>query len=132
MPYTYFVTNKANDAALGKTTFTATTAVYLALSTTTPTAGTGASATEPAGSAYARVAVPAASWNTTANGTTTNNAAIAFPAATGAWGTVTYAVGYDAASAGNVLFYVALTASQAITTGMTYSFPAGSAIHTLT
>ena len=110
--------------------------LYVGLSTSTPVeAGTGV--TEPAGSGYARVTVTssAAGWTAATGGasgsTISNAAAITFPQASGAWGTVTYFVIYDAATAGNMLAYGALTTAQAIGSGNTPSFAAGALTVTL-
>ena len=42
---------------------------------------------------------------------------ITFPAPTASWGVVTYMAVYDASTAGNLLFYAALTASKTINNG---------------
>ena len=106
---------------------------YVALFTTCPTDGTAG--TEVTGGSYARVAVAAslANWAGTqaaasttvssgSNGTTSNNAVITFPTATADWGTVNCFGYMTAASGGTLVFYAALTASRAITSGSTASF----------
>lgn len=79
-------------------------------------AGTGA---EVSGGSYARKATVAADW--TVSGTTptqvTNAGSLAFPAPTANWGTVTDVGVWDAASAGNLLYMAALTASRVINSG---------------
>lgn len=97
------------------------TTVYVALCTNTVTTTTAC--IEPSGFAYARVAVTnsAGNWPITANAVA-NGAIIAFPTATGSWGTVTYFEVYDASTAGNPLWYGALTTSQTISSGNTPSF----------
>ena len=86
--------------------------------------------TEAAGGAYARVAVAAGAANWSAavggNGTTSNVNAVNFPTPTASWGTVTHFAIYDAASAGNLLIWQALTVNKTINIGDTISFPAGS------
>ena len=86
--------------------------------------------TEVTGGSYARVAVTSsmANWagtqsagSTTAStgtgGTTSNNGTITFPAPTANWGVVTgYAV-FDASTAGNMIFYTALTTNKTINNG---------------
>lgn len=101
--------------------------VYVALCTNTVTSTSAC--TEPSGNAYARVAVTAntTNWVLTAN-QIANGTIVTFPAATGTWGTVTYFQIYDASTAGNPLWYGALTASQTINSGATPSF----AVSTLT
>jgi hypothetical protein len=97
------------------------TTVYVALCTNTVTTTTAC--TEPSGNGYARVAVTASTgnWPITAN-SVANGAVITFPAATGSWGTITYFQIYDASTAGNPLWYGALTSSQTISSGATPSF----------
>lgn len=110
--------------------------LYVALLTAAPSDTGGG--TEVSGNAYARVSVTSslANWagtqaaaSTTASsgtsGTTSNNNVITFPTPTGSWGTVTHAAVYDASTTGNPLFFMALTASQTISTGNAVTFPAG-------
>src|SRR5690606_40337569 len=66
--------------------------IYVALSTADPLED-GSGVAEPAGNGYARAATTPADWNdaTLADPSVINNAnAIAFPQATGAWGTITH------------------------------------------
>lgn len=80
----------------------------------------GATANEVSGNGYARVAVTPGDANFTAQADaspgrkTQNNVAITFPSPTGAWGTITYVGVWSAASAGNLLCHIALTASKVI------------------
>lgn len=111
--------------------------LYVALLTAAPSDTGGG--TEVSGNAYARVAVTSslANWagtqsagSTTASsgtsGTTSNNAAVTFPTPTPAgWGIVTHAAIYDAATAGNLIAWGALTASKTINADDAVSFPAG-------
>jgi hypothetical protein len=107
---------------------TGPTSLYLALFTATPSDTGGG--TEVSGGSYARVAVTSslANWAGTqaaastvassgTGGTTSNNAAITFPAPTANWGTVTSFAIMDASTAGNMLFYGALTTSKTINSG---------------
>lgn len=86
--------------------------------------------TEATGGSYARVSVTSSltAWagtqsagSTTASsgtgGTTSNNAAITFPSPTGNWGACTHLGIYDATSAGNLLYWVALTTPKTINNG---------------
>ena len=99
------------------------TTLYAGYSTTTPTKA-GANVTEPAGATgYARVDISA---NMARTGSEIDNTAeITFPAATGDQGTVTHAVIYDADTAGNMLWFGALTDSKVVSSGDTSRFPAG-------
>jgi len=85
--------------------------------------------------AYARVTLDTGTvWDAATAGATANVAAIAFPAATGDWGTVTYfaALDSDTHGAGNILFHGALTVSKAVTDGDTVEFAIGDLDITLT
>jgi hypothetical protein len=104
--------------------------LYVALSSTTPT-DAGATVTEPVGNGYARVATTAADWSAaagTAPAAKTNTAVLAFPAATGAWGTVTHFAIFDALTVGNCLLFGALATPQLVGAGNTVSFAAGSIV----
>lgn len=91
---------------------------------------TGSTANECSGTGYARVAITSslANWagtqsagSTTASsgtgGTTSNNAAITFPAPTGNWGTLSYFGICDASTGGNMLLYGALTTPKTVNSG---------------
>jgi hypothetical protein len=96
--------------------------LWVGYSTTTPAkAGTGA--TEPTDAAYARVNISADLTRT--DSTIDNDSEIAFPVATEDQGTVTYALIYDAETAGNLLWYGELTASKVVDSGDTPRFAAG-------
>lgn len=80
--------------------------------------------------AYARVATAAADWEdaTLADPSLLDNATlISFPTPTGSWGTVTHFALIDSAThgAGNMIASGALTASRAIASGDTVTFPIG-------
>jgi len=73
---------------------------------------------------YARQAVD---FNAASSGSATNNGAVTFPQASanydtagGAGNTVTHIAIMDASTAGNVLFYGALSVSKTVTTGDTF------------
>lgn len=129
MPFSLYARNKFLDHVHGKAAFAMPT-VYVGYSTTTPNATDG-NITEPAGGAYARVAVPAASWAAAASGAITNTAQINFPTATGSWGTVTHFAAYDAATGGNVLFWGTVP-NAAVTTNITPNIPVSGANSTFT
>jgi hypothetical protein len=132
-----YAENKLVDALLRAQAIGTPATWYIGLTTDTCTdTGNG---TEPAGNAYARVAVTAslANWagtqsagSTTASsgtgGTTSNNNAITFPTSTGAWGTVVAVRWYDASTAGNAWICINLTSSLNVSgTGFTVSFSSG-------
>ena len=107
--------------------YTAPTTLYVGLLTAAP--GEAAAGTEVASGGYARVAVAnsAVQWSAPVggNGTTSNVNAVAFPTPAAGWGLVSHFAVYDAASAGNLLWYSALTAAKTINSGDTVSFAAG-------
>lgn len=119
--------NNMLDVRFGAVASTAPATYYVALSTTAPT-NTGTNVTEPSGGGYARVAVvnnatnfPAAASRAKSNGTV-----VTFPAATASWGTITHFALYDAATAGTMRAWGALTTSQAVASDVIADFPAGS------
>jgi hypothetical protein len=129
-----YLENKQIDLIFRGGTYTTPAGIYSALFTAAPTDAGGG--TEVTGGAYARInlAPTATNWastggaTTTTNpsagtsGTTSNNVAITFATATAAWGTVTHVALFDAVTAGNMLFWGPLTASQVVGIGGTFSF----------
>ena len=102
--------------------------VYFALYTTDPT--DAAAGVEVTGGSYARVAVACTLANfagtqaaaSTAvssgtSGTTSNNAAVTFPAPTANWGVITHVGVFDASTAGTLLLYGPLLASKTVNNG---------------
>lgn len=132
MPFSNYLRNKVLEHSVGKTAYTLPT-VYVALSTTTPAAdGTGV--TEPSGGSYARVVTAGTDWATASAGSITNANAITFPTATADWASAanfTYGVLYDAATAGNVLGYGALSTAKNNLNGDTTSIAASNLTITL-
>lgn len=123
-----YLENKLIDALFRAQAYTMPANVYLALFTAAPSDTGGG--TEVTGGSYARVAVVSAlaNWagtqaagSTSASsgntGTTSNNAAITFPAPTANWGTITHFALMDAATVGNVLFQGALNTSKTVNSG---------------
>lgn len=125
-----YLENKLLDHALRATAYTAPTTLHVALYTSNPTdADTG---TEVSGGSYARVSLtPATAFGAAAAGSISNAADITFTTATAAWGTITHFAIRDAATAGNMLVYGALTASKVVANGDTFRFPAASLTITL-
>lgn len=102
--------------------------LWVGLFTATPSDTGGG--TEVSGGSYARVAITSslANWagtqaaaSTTAStgtsGTTSNNAAITFPAPSANWNTITSFGIFDAVSGGNLLVWGALTTSKTVNNG---------------
>ena len=122
-----YLENKLVDHCLRGVSFTAPTALHVALFTAVSD-GDANSVTEVSGGSYARAALAPSTTNwastggatTTTNpsagtgGATSNNVAITFPTPSGSWGTVTHFGIYDASTSGNLLFHGALTASKTI------------------
>jgi len=100
-----------------------TTAKWLALYTAVADAEAG-TATEVSGGSYGRVDA-SGSWAAAASGAKATNADISFTEATGDWGTVTHFGLCTAETAGDIILIKALTASRAISTGITATFAAG-------
>ena len=115
-----YAKNKIVDHFTGKAAWTMPT-VYVALFVGDPE-GAG---TEVSGNGYARKQTAAADWNTASGGATSNAQALAFPQATGSWGTVDYFALYDAASGGNRTGSGLLSQSKTIGSGDTASFAVG-------
>ena len=100
---------------------------YISLHTADPGETGSQNTTESAYTSYARVSVArsTAGW-TVASGVADNDAAINFPACTGSTSTVTnFGIGSDASAAGNLFLKGALSASLAVSSGITPSFAAG-------
>jgi len=95
------------------TSVTRPTAWYIALFTSNPDEDASGTEVSTSGTAYAR---QSATFTVSGN-EATNSAAIEFPTATASYGTVTHIGVFDAASAGNLIAYAALTTSKAIDTG---------------
>jgi hypothetical protein len=121
-----YLENALINVTLRATSYTAPTTVYVALYTNDPTdADTG---TEVSGTSYARQSV---TFGAPSNGATTNSAAVEFPQAGGAWGTITHIGIRDASTAGNLLYHTALDASKTIATGDVFRIASGSLSVTL-
>lgn len=106
------------------------TALYFALYTAAPSDAGGG--TEVSGGGYARVAVTPLDANFAAAAVqggitvTSNSGAVIYPSPNASWGTVTHWVIFDAASAGNLLFWGALTSNKTINNGdPSPAWPAG-------
>jgi hypothetical protein len=100
---------------------------YVSLSTGTLTDTSVQNTTEATYTTYARVSVArsTAGW-TVASGVADNDAAITFPICSSGSSTVTYfGIGSDSTSTGNLFMWGALSASLAITAGITPSFAIG-------
>ena len=115
--------NKILDHIFSKGSYTPPT-IYVGLSTADPT-DSGSGLAEPSGNGYARVQTSASDWNSAANGSLDNAGNITFNQATGNWGTITHFALFDAATAGNMLAFGALSQSKTISESDTARFEAG-------
>jgi len=120
MSFTNFLETEILDHVFAGAAYTAPGTKYLGLFTAISD-GEAGSVTELSGSAYARQTVAF----TTSGNTTSNNAAVEFPTATGSWGTVTHVGVYDAVSSGNLMANATLSSSKAIATGDVFRVPSG-------
>jgi len=120
MSFTNFLETEILDHVFAGASYTAPGTKYLALFTAIAD-GEAGSVTELSGNAYARQSVAF----TTSGNTTSNNAAVEFPTATGSWGTVTHVGVYDASTSGNLMAYATLSSSKAIATGDVFRVPSG-------
>ena len=119
MSFSNYLETELLDHVFAGNAYTAPAAVYVGLFTSNP--DEGGTGTEVSGGSYAR---QSGSFSVSGN-TATTTAAIEFPTATATWGTITHIGIYDAASAGNLLAYAALTASKAIASGDVFRIPTG-------
>ena len=119
MSFTNFLETEILDHVFAGSAYTAPTTKYVALYTATP--GETGGGTELSGSAYVRKAIAFA----TSGNTTSNNAAIEFPTATGSWGSVTHVGVFDALTSGNLMAYATLTSAKTIDSGDVFRIPTG-------
>lgn len=100
---------------------------YISLHTADPGETGDQTTSEATYTSYARVAVArsGAGWTVSGNNAS-NTSAVTFPACTGGTNTITYfGIGSDASGAGNLFMSGALTASLAVSSGITPQFAAG-------
>lgn len=102
---------------------------YLGLSSTTPTAGTGASFTEPVGNGYGRAAIAPAKWAAAVGGAPSQkliSATVAFPvAAGGSWAggvNLTYFGIFSVISGGTPVAWDPLDVARAVLNGQQFQF----------
>lgn len=115
-----YLENEILDHILSVGSYTMPTNVYVGLSLAS--FNDDNSGTEITGNNYARVV---ASFGVAASGTSSNDAAIEFSAATGTWGSVSHFGIFDAASAGNLLIHGAFTTAKTIASGDILKIPTG-------
>lgn len=130
-----YLENKVLDHVLRNTAYTQPGALYVALfnntsgnAATNLEAGTLTDEVSTSATAYGR---KTATFGAASSGSATTSGDITFDVATASWGTVTHAAVMDASTAGNVLFYGALTVSKTVTTGDTFKISSGQLTITL-
>lgn len=106
-----YAENRILDHILKNTPLARPAHLYLALCKADPgEAATGSSITEPSGGGYARQI--ADSWEAAAARAASNSTAIAFPAVTGTWGTISHFALCDGLTTGNVWIYGAVNPAR--------------------
>jgi hypothetical protein len=120
-----YLENEILDHILGGADYSRPATVYIALFTVTPSDTGGG--TEVTGGSYDRVDVTnnATNWPAASGGAKANGTAITFPQATANWGTVVAFGIFDANTAGNLLYWGAVTPNKAVNSGDTASFAVG-------
>ena len=119
MSFTNFLETEILDHVFAGAAYTAPGTKYIGLFTAAP--GETGGGTEVSGNGYTRKSIAFA----TSGATTSNNAAVEFPTATGTWGTITHVGIFDAASSGNLMVYATLTASKTVASGDVFRVPSG-------
>lgn len=117
-----YLEDKILNHVLTATGYTQPSARFLGLYTASTGLETNSPSAEVSGGSYARQAVTFAA---ASSGSSATNATVTFPAATATWGTITHVAVLDASSAGNVLFWGAVTTSKLIESGDTFQVTSG-------
>lgn len=111
----------------GARNMTSPATLFVSLHTADPTeAGNGA---EVSGNGYSRQAVNFGAASVNNDGTVANTGALTFTASGGGWGSVGWMAIWDASSAGNCLYYGAITGgAQTINDGNTVTMAVGAIV----
>lgn len=117
-----YLENEVLDHVLGNGAYTPATTLYLGLFTADTGLEGNSPSAEVSGGSYVRKAVTFAA---ASSGSAATNATVTFDTATANWGTITHVAVMDASTAGNVLFWGAVTASKTIETGDTFQVSSG-------
>lgn len=126
--YSDYAENKILDHVFGGPDYTRPATLYLALLTAAPTdSDTGSTIVEANYTGYSRKAVTndATNFPAASSGAKSNGVELLYSECTAGSSTITHFAWVDAASAGNVIGYGALTLSKIITAGDTPRFPVG-------
>ena len=129
MSFADYLENKRLDHVTG-TSFSAPSALYLGLSTTTPN-DDGTGVTEPSSGGYTRALIEPGDWSAAAAGVKENGVAIVFTTPSADWGTITHWVLYDAVTSGNMIAFGELATSRTVVGGVAPKFAVGALLITL-
>lgn len=121
---TDYFERKILNAFCGNDTALASTSMWVALYTATPSDASGG--TEVSGGNYARKSSGAWSTATGASGWVANAATVTFATATLSWGNVTHFATLDDSATGYMLMWATLTAARDIGTNDVAAFAVGS------
>lgn len=121
---TDYLQNKLMQLLWFNTAFTPPSTVYVALFTSMPTYSTAGTEVSTSGTAYARqpilcTAPASGGWTgpAGANDTYSNQSNIVFATPTATWGTIVGAGLFDAATAGNLLYFSQLSTAKTVNNG---------------
>ena len=121
-----YLENQLLSGTLRNIAYTPVATVYIGLHTTATNDDN--SGTEVSGGSYARTSCAFAA---PSGGSSSNSALVTFPPASASWGTVTHFGIYDAAAAGNLLYWGALTVNKTVDSGDIFTIPASNLTVTL-
>ena len=128
MAITNYSANRILDYNFGGTSYSGTlpATMYVGLSTTTP-AIDGTNVTEPVAMGYARVPITnnKTTWGNANASSLVSTIAVTFAISSGAWGTITHVLIYDALTSGNLWFFDALAPSRTVATSTIVTFDSG-------
>ncbi len=113
-----YLEDKILNHVLRNTAYTQPATVYAGLFTAAPSDTGGG--TEVSGSNYARTAITFGA--PSPSGTCANSSAVTFPTPSGSWGACTHFGVFDASTAGNLLYWAALSQTETPLSGNTVSF----------
>lgn len=109
MSMSNYLENKLLDHTLRNVSYTPAAQVYIALFTSDPSEDN--LGTEVSGGGYSRKLI---SFNAAGSGIITNSTDIIFDIASANWGNISHVAIFDSLSAGNMLYYGALTTAKTI------------------
>jgi hypothetical protein len=116
--------NAVLDQLFNKTAMAEVT-IWVGVCTSDTALSDSATPSEPTAASYGRQDTSAATWAAASGGALDNAAAIEFTTAAQSWCTIYGFAGYDASTAGNVLFCATLTTARDVTTSDSLRFAVG-------